>query len=143
MKKIIFGMAAAAAVSAFAQIESANVVGYNTGSTGADNNFITIPFTDVGYNTTDIQAIKLSDGGAESIGWGTETFDIWEGVPVLSSDAGFMYFDPGLDPAGEAEDYYWGDESNAPATFSIAAGQGVVVNCAGGLTITIDAPYAL
>ena len=123
MKKIIFGMAAAAAVSAFAQIESANVVGYNTGSTGADNNFITIPFSDVGYNTTDIQAIKLSDGGAQSIGWGGEIFTIWEGVPVLRSDAGFMYFDPGLDPAGEAEDYYWGDADGNKVTYSIAPGQ--------------------
>ena len=129
MKKIIFGMAAAAAVSAFAQIESANVVGYNTGSTGADNNFITIPFSDVGYNTTDIQAIKLSDGGAQSIGWGGEIFTIWEGVPTVAEGSEFSYLDPSMDMTGEAQDYYWGDGNYEPASYSIAAGQGVVINC--------------
>ena len=39
--------------------------------------------------------------------------------------------------------YYWGNDSFEPATYSIPAGQGVVINCAEGLTITIRAPYSL
>jgi len=37
------------------------VVGYNGSTSGADNNFITVPFNAVGYNTADIQQIVISD----------------------------------------------------------------------------------
>ena len=117
-------------------IESANVVGYTGGTTGADNNFITIPFTSVGDNTSDIQQIKLSDGGAGTIGWGTETFSVWEGVPTVVDGSGFTYWDASQDPSGEATDYYWGDDVGAKASFSIAPGQAVVVNCAEDLSVT-------
>ena len=39
-------------------IESDNVVGYTIGTTGSDNNFVTVPFALVGFNTSDIQQIK-------------------------------------------------------------------------------------
>ena len=55
----------------------------------------------------------------------------------------FFYLDPSMDPAGEATTYYWGDESANKATYSIAPNQGVVVNCAEGLTISIAPPYSL
>ena len=119
------------------------MVGYDTGTTGADNNFVTVPFTSVGYNTADIQQIKLSDGGAGGIGWGTETFDIWEGIPTIRDDAGFIYYDPSMDPNGVETDYFWSDAGGNKVTYSIPAGQGVVINCAADLTITIDAPYTL
>jgi len=133
MKKLMFTAALAACGAAFA-IESANVVGYNGSTSGADNNFITVPFNAVGYNTADIQQIVISDDGAGSIGWGTETFSIWAGVPTSVEGSGFVYFDPTMDPNGEATGYYWGDASFEKASFSIAPGQGVVVNCAEDLT---------
>ena len=133
MKKIMFGLAAAAAIGAFA-VESANVVGYTTGTTGADNNFVTVPFNAIGYNTADIQQIKLSDGGAGGIGWGGENFSIWEGLPTVREGAGFFYYDPSMDVTGEATDYYWGDDTGNKAVFSVAPGQGVVVNCAADLS---------
>ena len=111
-------------------IESANTVGYTGSTSGADNNFITVPFNAVGYNTADIQQIGISDGGAGGIGWGTESFSIWAGVPTTVEGSGFFYWDASMDPAGEATGYYWGDDTCAKATFSIAPGQGVVVNCA-------------
>ena len=126
-----------------AAIESENVVGYTTDSTGSDNNFVTIPFSLVGYNTSDIQQIKLSDGGAGGIGWLGETFSIWEGAPTVADGSDFFYCDPGMDMSGEAVDYYWGDASGNKATFSIPAGQGVVINCAADLTIKITPPYSL
>ena len=141
MKKVMFGLAAAAAICAFA-IESANTVGYTTATSGADNNFITVPFNAVGYNTADIQQIAISDDGAGGIGWGTETFDIWEGVPTVRAGAGHIYWDASMDPAGEATTYYWGDGTCAKATYSIPANQGVVINCAADLTITINPPSA-
>ena len=127
-----------------ADVESSNVVGYTTGTSGADNNFVTIPFAQVGYNTSDIQQIKISDGGAGAIGWGTETFDIWEGLPTAVEGAGFLYYDPSMDPNGEATDYYWGDATGLKAEFSIPAGQAVVINCAADLSLQTagDVPAA-
>ena len=124
-----------AAVGAFA-VESANVVGYSGDTTGSDNNFRVVPFNAVGFNTSDIQQIKISDGGAGGIGWGTENFSIWEGVPTVVEGSGFLYLDPSMDPTAEATDYYWGDASANKASFSIAPGQGVVINCAADLSVT-------
>ena len=142
MKKLMIAAVAVACGSVFA-LESANVVGFNTGATGADNNFITVPFASIGYNTADIQSIKLSDGGAGGIGWGTETFSVWEGVPTVVEGSDFFYNDPTLDPSGAATTYYWADADGNKATYPIAPGQGVVINCGEGLTITIDSPIAL
>ena len=142
MKKLMFTAALAACGAAFA-IESANVVGYNGSTSGADNNFITVPFNAVGFNTADIQQIGISDGGAGEIGWGTETFSVWEGVPTVVNGSDFFYWDSSADPNGEATTYYWGDASCEKATYSIPAGQGVVINCAAGLTISIEPPYSL
>ena len=141
MKKLMFATIASMAVAGFA-IESANTVGYTTASSGADNNFVTVPFNAVGYNTSDIQQIAISDGGAGTIGWGTENFSIWEGLPTAVVGSGFVYWDASMDPAGEATTYYWGDDTNAKATYPIPANQGVVINCAADLTITINPPAA-
>ena len=135
MKKLIFAAAVAAGMGAFA-LESANVVGYNGATSGSDNNFVTIPFSDIGYNTADIQQIKLSDGGAGGIGWGTETFAIWEGLPSPVVGSGFVYLDASMDPTAQATDYYWGDAEGNKAAYSIAAGQGIIINCAANLEIS-------
>ena len=142
MKKLIFAAAAVAGMGAFA-LESANVVGYNGATSGSDNNFVTIPFSDIGYNTADIQSIKLSDGGAGGIGWGTETFSVWEGLPTAVAGSDFFFYDASMDPTCTETSYYWGDANGNKATYPIAPGQGVVVNCAAGLTVTIDAPFSL
>ena len=141
MKKLMFAAVASMAVAGFA-IESANTVGYSTDTSGADNNFVTVPFNAVGYNTADIQQIKLSDGGLGGIGWSSETFEIWEGLPTIREGSGFFYYDPSMDITGEATTYYWGDDAGTKVTYSIPAGQGVVINCAAGLTISIDPPYS-
>ena len=143
MKKLMIASFAVAGLVACADIESANTVGYNTGTTGADNNFITVPFATVGYTTSDIQQIKISDGGAGGIGWGGEIFSIWTGAPIAVAGAEFVYTDPSMDPNGQATDYFWGDADGNKAEYSIAAGQGVVINCSEGLTVTIKAPYSL
>ena len=105
----------------------------------ADNNFTGNPFP----AAIDIQAIKLDDGGQQSIGWLAETFSIWEGVPTVVEGSDFYYLDPSMDMSGAATDYYWGDGDGNKATYSIPAGQGVVINCGEGLTVTINPPYSL
>ena len=57
---------------------------------------MTIPFNAVGYNTSDIQQIKLSDGGIGGIGYGTETFAVWEGVPTVVAGSEYFYYDPSM-----------------------------------------------
>ena len=118
-------------------------MGYTGNTTGADNNFVTIPFNAVSFNTSDIQQIKISDGGAGTIGWGTENFSIWEGAPTVVEGSGYFYLDPSMDMTGTATDYYWGEGDGTKATYSIAPNKGVVVNCAAGLTISIEPPYSL
>ena len=113
-----------------------SIVGYQTGVTGKDNNFVVIPFLTAGHNTADIQSIKISDDGAGSIGWGGELFSIWEGVPTVVANSEYFYCDSSLDLTGEAKDYYWGDAAGNKVAFSVDNGQGVVVNCASDLKIT-------
>ncbi len=101
------------------------------------SNFTGNPFPE----EIDIQAIAISDGDAGTIGWGTENFSIWEGLPSVVVGSGFVYWDSSMDPAGEATSYYWGDGSCAKATYAIAPGQGVVVECPADLDISISPPY--
>jgi len=136
MKKLMIVAAASiAAVSAFA-IESANIVGYSAAPDSVEQcNFLSIGFNSVGYNTCDIQQIKLSDGGAGSIGWGTETFALWAGAPDVVAGSGATYWDASMDPDGEATDYYWGDDSCAKVAFSVLPAQGVVIDMPEGLSV--------
>ena len=138
MKKLMFAAAVAAGFVAFGDgLASANTVGFNTATSGADNNFITVPFNAVGYNTADIQQIGISDGGNGGIGWGEENFSVWEGIPTVATGSEFVYLDSSMDPTGEATGYFWGDSTGAKAVFSVAPGQGVVVNCtSAGLSFT-------
>ena len=135
MKKLmIAGIAGLCAAVTFG-LESANVVGYTTGTTIQDNNFVAPAFLTVGCNTVDIQDIKIDDGGAGSIGWGAELFQVWEGLPTVADGSEFVYCDPSYDPAGEATSYYWGDGEFNKVSYSFAAGQGVVINCAADYAI--------
>ena len=143
VKKMLAVGAAVVGTVAMADIISSSVVGYTGNTTGADNNFVTIPFNAVSFNTSDIQQIKISDGGAGTIGWGTENFSIWEGAPTVVEGSGYFYLDPSMDMTGTATDYYWGEGDGTKATYSIAPNKGVVVNCAAGLTISIEPPYSL
>ena len=137
MKKTMFGLACAAAMVACAD------VGYTTATSIENNNFVAVPFAAVGCNTADIQQIKISDGGVGDIGWGTETFDVWEGLPEVVEGSSFLYTDPSIDPTGEATDYYWADFDGNPVSYSISAGQGFVLGLTEGLEVTIEAPYSL
>ncbi len=111
-------------------------MGYTGDTTGDQNNFVTVPFNAVGYNTSDIQQIKLSDGGAGTIGWGTENFSIWYGAPTIVEGVGYFYLDPSMSATGEETDYFWGALDGTKAAFSIAPGQGVVINCASDLSFS-------
>ena len=130
-------MSAAAVAAGAMAVESQNVVGVTSGTTGNNFNFLTVPLNAVGYNTADIQQIKISDGDAGNIGWGEELFEIWEGAPDVVAGSGFIYWDSSMDPAGEETGFYWGDDACAKASYSIVPGQAVVINCAADLDVSI------
>ena len=136
MKKVAFCAAAAALCGGLLAVESANVVGYASAPNSVEQfNFLSVGFNAVGYNTCDIQQIKISDGGAGGIGWGTETFELWAGAPDVVAGSGATYYDPSIDPTGEATDYYWGDDEGNRVSFSILPGQGVVIGMPEGLAV--------
>ena len=89
------------------------------------NNFVTAPFFGVGYNTTDIQDLKLVGSG----GWGTEIFSIWEGLPTVVDGTSFMWvgteWDENFAVAIKGE---WQNGDTTPAVFSIPGGQAVTIN---------------
>lgn len=101
---------------------------------GAANTFCGNPFP----QAIDIQAIQIP--GAE---WDGILFSIWEGIPTVRANSEFTYYDASNDPNGEALTSYWGDENYSPVTYSIAPGQGFVLNGAEGYDITIAQPYSL
>ena len=129
-----------------ADVTSQNIVGYVAGPKSVDQyNFISIGFSTVGYNTCDIQQIKIADGDAGTVGWGAETFSIWAGGPdVVEGSDNFIYYDPSMDPDQEATDFYWGDGDCIKQNYPIAAGQAFVVQMgAADLDVTITPPFTL
>ena len=105
-------------------------------------NFLSVGFNAVGYNTCDIQQIKISDDGAGSIGWGGEIFALWAGAPDVVAGSDAFYYDPSIDPNGEETDYYWGDAEGNKVSFSILPAQGVVIDMAEGLTVQMAGEVA-
>ena len=88
------------------------------------NNFITAPFSDVGYNTTDIQNLKL----VGSSGYMGDTFQIWEGLPSVVDGASFAWLGTEWNQEGTiATKGMWADGSGLEAIFSIPAGQAVTI----------------
>ena len=129
--KWLVSISAAVAAAGAIAVDSQNVVGYdNSYEAGDGNNFICAPFLGVGYNTVDIQSIQIP--GAE---WDGVIFSIWEGVPTVREGSEFSYNDASNDPSGEATEAYWGDSDYNPVSYSIAPGQGFVLDNASGYTL--------
>ena len=136
MKKLMITAAAALCATvgfSAGEIAYANIVGYMNGDINASgNNFITAPFFGIGYNTTDIQDIKL----VGSSGYMTETFAIWEGVPSVVADTEFLWmgteWNEDFSVATKGEWTTYGGET---AEFSIPGGQAVTINADPSISI--------
>ncbi len=124
MKKVMFGLAAAAAIAAFGDgIESANTVGYQNVTVKAnDMTMIGIQFTDTGSaDGISINSIKgdftagLSSGESDNL-------IVWDAVKGYTS---YFYY-VGEEP-DEAYDYKWYEVGNEeePTVDKIAPGQGM------------------
>lgn len=120
MKKVMFGLAAAAAISAFA-IESANVVGYATPSLGANANLASVPFDMVGDEGMDIQNIKPAGD------------DIYGGAITLKllnddlSDKAEYFFYPAAEAPDGGEDGWWDENVENRVVKTFAPGEGFIL----------------
>ena len=97
------------------------------------NNFKTVAFNTVGYNTADVQDIKLTG----SQGYGGENFNIWEGLPTPVQGVDFMWVGTEFDPnTGLATDGYWMDMGTyGEAILSVPQGQAVVISATEGIGV--------
>ena len=87
----------------------------------ADLNWYTPQFLSVGQTTTDINAIKLDDGGSGMVGWG----DVLQiAGPLGPAIAVYMYWDPSMDPEQKATEFYWGDDGSNPVDVSFDKADG-------------------
>ena len=104
------------------------------------NNFKTVAFNTVGYNTADVQDIKLTG----SQGYGTEFFYVWEGLPTADETVNFMCLGTEWDDSGFATDGYWYDMiEDVEANYQVQPNHGVVIFAAEGMKVEITPPYSL
>ncbi|MBO5905097.1 MAG: hypothetical protein J6Q84_01610 [Kiritimatiellae bacterium] len=109
-------------MSAFIFSTIATFVGYNNTAAREGLNWYAPQFFTVGANTTDIQDIKLDDGGAGSVGWG----DVMQIVgPKGNPETMYCYWDASMDPEEKATTAYWGDDGCYAVNVSFDAGDGI------------------
>ena len=119
----------------FADVESANVVGYTTKAAGANLNWYAPQFFTVGANTTDINDIKLDDGGTGTVGWGDSMQIVG---PLGNASEMYFYWDSSSDPTGAATGYYWGDDAGNAVAVSFDAGDGIAIDNANELAFALN-----
>ena len=97
-------------------------------------------FRTVGYNTTDINDIQLNDSGAGTVGWGDNMQIVG---PLGSASEAYFYYDKSVHPSGTATSNYWGDDTTAPVSVSLAPGAGFAIDNPNGYTfdVKIACPY--
>ena len=132
MKKIMFGLAAAIAMVAAADIESSNIVGYQTKNSVAGLNFIAPNFVSVGANTVRLGDIVLS---------GENTTGFADNVQILDADGnvevGYMWT-----AAGDIFDNAcWVDDAQQDASnVEVPAGLGLLLSTENAdVTVTVSA----
>ena len=119
MKKIMFGLAAAIAMVAAADIESSNIVGYQMTDSVAGFNFYSPMFKPVGADAVKIQAIKLVEGATA---WADNIQVLDEGGATIA-----QYYYATADESGLDDDGWMTPEGDALADVTLAAGQSVIV----------------
>ncbi len=160
MKKIMFGLAAAAAISAFA-IESANIVGYKTTNTGTDL-YLTGGMCFITTGSTD-GTFRLGDLKLEGSTWGSDWLQFINPLTsAVDSTKNVTYYSAAeaIADGGTADDAEWenyDEECQDDVTYPIGtafltsfASTGVTITYSGEVNInpaysTIDCagkPYA-
>ena len=128
------------ATVSFAELASANIVGYNNTAARANLNWYAPQFLTVGANTTDINSIKLDDGGAMTVGWGDSMQIVG---PLGNAETMYFYWDASMDPTATATTAYWGDDACNAVNVTLQPGAGFAIDNASELTFNIEiaCPY--
>ena len=132
MKKVMFGLAAAAAISAFA-IESANIVGYQDVPRYSTYTFAGSMFADVGQSYYTLNNVKISSIMDD----GTDFIQFFKpGTTVLDKDQSY-YFDGDVwcykFDASSSEVGDWEEDDEVPAnTCTIRPGEGFLIRFTSG-----------
>ena len=120
MKKIMFGLAAAIAMVAAADIESSNVVGYMNTDGAVGFNFVSPAFKDIASDTVSIQSIKLNENGAAF----TDTIQVLD--EGGSSVQVYFWTDADSSPTGKAG--WLNEDMDGLAEQNLVAGQSVLID---------------
>ena len=105
-------------------------------TTVEQNNFTGNPFP----AAIDVKNIKLIG----STGYGTEFFNVWEGLPTAVEGVNFVWIGTDWDESGLATAGYWMDMGTGlEAEYTIQPNQGVVINAPAGITVEIEPSYSL
>ena len=113
---------------------SSDIVGYINTEARANLNWYAPCFRSIGVNTTDINDINLNDGGLGTVGWG-DTMQIVG--PLGNASEMYCYWDPSMDPNGEATTCYWGNDGCEPVSVSLEPGAGFAIDNAAELTFDV------
>ena len=122
MKKVMFGLAAAAAISAFA-IESANVVGYNTTAVAANTWYMAgVQFTDTATGTSiSLQDFLQGDFEAKTF-WDDElAIAPMVQIPGATGYTAYYYFNDAA--SGTDEITAWADMGGDAVNVALTPGQ--------------------
>ena len=118
MKKVLFTAAVAAAGLAFG-IESANTVGYlNNDNTIVGLNMVAPGFQDVGFTSTKLTGLKVSNSSGGEVGTGTCVIDLIDGIG--NTVKSYSWKSSGR---GANKTWGWKDGDNA-VTDSVVFGRG-------------------
>ena len=119
----------------YANAISSDVVGYNNTAARANLNWYAPCFRSIGVNTTDINDIKLDDGGAGNVGWGDNMQIVG---PLGNATTIYCYWDPSMDMSETPKTtYYGGDDAGTPVEVSLDEGDGVAIDNGGELEYNI------
>ena len=111
-----------------------SVVGYNNTAARGNLNWYAPCFRSIGFNTTDINDIQLSDNGAGMVGWGDSMQIVG---PLGNPSEMYFYYDKSVNPNGESAGNFWGDDMGMPVDVQLAPGAGFAIDNMNGLTFNI------
>ena len=129
------------ATVSFAELASANIVGYNNTAARTDLNWYAPMFLTVGANTIDINSIQLDDAGAGMVGWGDSMQVVG---PLGNAETLYAFWsDPSMDMSGKATGPFWSDDQGNSVDVTLQPGAGFAIDNANGLEFDIEiaCPY--
>ena len=109
-------------------------MGYNNTAARGDLNWYAPCFRTIGFNTTEINDIQLSDNGAGMVGWGDSMQIVG---PLGNASETYAYWDKSMNPNGEDAGNFWADDTLMPVDVVFDAGDGLAIDNSSQLEFNI------